>query len=350
MDTIIWIGPPRSAEDFKTLFAEEGLEIGEYDSVERALAAIAGIAVAIAIVSADWGDATSTIQELRSFRPDVEVLVATRLGVPLHLNLVLQAGASNVLDLQAKDAPEIAKQVREAHNRHQAGFQESQLLLRLRSLNEEFLQNIVNLEKRNVELEQRLLPEEDGLATLFGEEMLALANDAAYRVLLIDDEASVRRLFGLILKDQEYELVTAEDGESGLEAFRKEPFQLVITDKNLPGIDGLEVAREVRKLSPGADVIMITGYGSKESAIDALNRGIVAYLEKPFDNIKEVRKQIDQVITKQRGRAVKQRYLDVFKDRNRAFLEKYRAIRADLEGWLRKRGAANTSAMPGARG
>ena len=79
---------------------------------------------------------------------------------------------------------------------------------------------------------------------------------------------------------------------------------------------------------------MITGYSSKEAAMRALELGASAYIEKPFDDIKTVRERIDKVIEHRRRQQKGQKYLNVIKDRNKDFLDRYRVLRADLEAWM----------------
>jgi DNA-binding NtrC family response regulator len=205
---------------------------------------------------------------------------------------------------------------------------ERELLLRLLRLNEEFLKNIVALEKRNLELEEQI-----ALHARAAGASQAKSGEP-YRILVIDDEPAVLQLFGLILEGDEYEVVMAEDGEDGLSKFKEQKNPLVITDKNLPGINGLEVMREVKQIEPDTEIMMITGFGSKESAIEALNLGATAFLEKPFDNVDEVLAKVDEVVIRQKEEMRKRRQLEIIKDRNREFLDNYRAIRTDLEEWL----------------
>jgi len=119
---------------------------------------------------------------------------------------------------------------------------------------------------------------------------------------------------------------------------QKHPFDLVITDKNLPGMSGIDLLREVKQRNPETDLMLMTGYGTMDSAIDALNMGASAYLTKPFDHVKNVLERIEAVLNDRRDRNRKRVYLHMIKERNRAFLEQYRAIRADLEAWLQNRG------------
>jgi len=72
------------------------------------------------------------------------------------------------------------------------------------------------------------------------------------------------------------------DGKAGLELLRREPWDLLIADLRMPEMDGLSLIREARRLHPRLPVIIITGYSSESSAIQAVNLGVVGYLVKPF--------------------------------------------------------------------
>jgi excisionase family DNA binding protein len=108
------------------------------------------------------------------------------------------------------------------------------------------------------------------------------ATDARPRVLVVDDEASIRDLLAKTLALAEYDVDLAPDGRSALERLRIIPYDLLITDLKMPGVDGLTVIREARRLKADLPVIIITGYSTEASAIDALNLGVSGYLTKPF--------------------------------------------------------------------
>jgi excisionase family DNA binding protein len=108
------------------------------------------------------------------------------------------------------------------------------------------------------------------------------AADARPRVLVVDDEASIRDLLAKTLALAEYDVDLAPDGRTALERLRIIPYDLLITDLKMPGVDGLTVIREARRLKTDLPVIIITGYSTEASAIDALNLGVSGYLTKPF--------------------------------------------------------------------
>jgi excisionase family DNA binding protein len=102
------------------------------------------------------------------------------------------------------------------------------------------------------------------------------------RVLVVDDEATIRDLLSKTLALAEYDVDMASDGRAALERLRIIPYDLLITDLKMPGVDGLTVIREARRLKADLPVIIITGFSNEASAIEAVNLGVSGYLTKPF--------------------------------------------------------------------
>src|SRR6202162_2788731 len=102
------------------------------------------------------------------------------------------------------------------------------------------------------------------------------------RVLVVDDEASIRDLLAKTLALAEYDVDVAADGRSALERMRMYPYDLLIADLKMPGMDGLAVIREAKRYKADLPVIIITGFSTESSAIEAVNLGVAGYLTKPF--------------------------------------------------------------------
>ena len=102
------------------------------------------------------------------------------------------------------------------------------------------------------------------------------------RILLIDDDVSLRRVTEYNLLEAGYKVLVAEDGEDGLDLFRKHRPEMVITDVQMPGIDGYEVLARVLELEPQTLVIIITAFSTVQQAVDAMKVGAYDYLAKPF--------------------------------------------------------------------
>lgn len=102
-------------------------------------------------------------------------------------------------------------------------------------------------------------------------------------ILVVDDEKDMCDALSDALMSEGYKVETSLSGEDALEKLNKGAFNIVIADIKMPGIDGLELLRRVKKTSPEIDVILITGYESMETAISAVKHGASDYITKPFD-------------------------------------------------------------------
>jgi PAS domain S-box-containing protein len=101
------------------------------------------------------------------------------------------------------------------------------------------------------------------------------------KILLIDDEEPILRVLSMSLRSDGYEVITAQGGKEGLEHFKQTSPPLVLTDIRMPGMDGLEVLKQVKELKPETEVIIITGDGDLEAAIKALQNGASDFINKP---------------------------------------------------------------------
>jgi len=104
------------------------------------------------------------------------------------------------------------------------------------------------------------------------------------RILIVDDERSMRELLAVLLRKEGYEIVTAENGANALKAVQREIFDLVITDLRMPQFDGMALLKSVKEVSPDTIVIIITAFGTTEGAERARNLGAYDYIGKPFNN------------------------------------------------------------------
>jgi len=103
------------------------------------------------------------------------------------------------------------------------------------------------------------------------------------RLLVIDDDASFREVMKFSMEEEGYDVITAEDGEEGLEVFKADPFPVVVTDLRMPGLDGLSLLDKVLKMVPETLVIVITAFGDMETAVKAMKAGAFDFLPKPCD-------------------------------------------------------------------
>ncbi|RLA99974.1 MAG: hypothetical protein DRG83_12225 [Deltaproteobacteria bacterium] len=115
------------------------------------------------------------------------------------------------------------------------------------------------------------------------------------KVLIIDDETKMRRILQLLLEQSGYQVMTAKDGQEGIEKWLKWQPDVVLTDLKMPGMDGMEVLHFKNKAGLSAPLIILTAYGTIPSAVEAMKRGAFDYLTKPFDNAK-VRAVVDRAL------------------------------------------------------
>ena len=106
--------------------------------------------------------------------------------------------------------------------------------------------------------------------------------NARKHVLVIDDDAVVGRSFDRVLTEKGYDVSTALTGEEGLEKMDATEYDIVFTDIKMPGMDGLEVAEQIRKRCPWTPVVVITGYGSEENEAKAKVLGTRGFVRKPL--------------------------------------------------------------------
>ncbi len=102
------------------------------------------------------------------------------------------------------------------------------------------------------------------------------------KILVIDDEKTTLRMFSLFLENFGYEMLGAESGEEGLEIFKKERPNLVLTDIKMPTMDGIEVLQRIKELAPDTEIIVITGHGDMDLALKALNLDAADFVSKPI--------------------------------------------------------------------
>lgn len=120
-----------------------------------------------------------------------------------------------------------------------------------------------------------------------------------YKVLICDDELGPRESLRMILKDK-YQLVFAEDGQQALNKLTEEKVDLVLIDINMPRLSGIEALKRIKEIDNQIEVLVITGYGSLETAIQAMKYGAYDYITKPFD-MNEILKMVEKGLEKRRG-------------------------------------------------
>ena len=148
------------------------------------------------------------------------------------------------------------------------------------------------------------------------------------KILVIDDEPDILKTLEMTLSQEGYHVTTATGGEAALEIFRQQPFELVITDMRMPGMDGMEVIRQVKELDPDVEAIVLTGYATLENAVLSLrNVGAFDYLTKPLENIDELFLTVEKALEKRRLTLENRALLQNLKERERELARQNRALR-----------------------
>jgi two-component system response regulator AtoC len=115
------------------------------------------------------------------------------------------------------------------------------------------------------------------------------------KILIVDDEPDICKALRYLLEREEYSVTCAYSGEEGIEAFRKDWFDVVLTDLKMGRVDGMAVLEKIKETSPEMPVIIMTAFGSIESAVEAMKLGAADYIIKPFLN-EEIKLTIGRII------------------------------------------------------
>lgn len=115
------------------------------------------------------------------------------------------------------------------------------------------------------------------------------------RILVVDDEESIREFLEIMLKKEGYEITLAEDGQKAKELLAKKTFDMIISDLQMPHVTGIELLKHVKETSPEVVFMMITAFGTTETAVEAMKMGAYDYITKPF-KIDEVRLNIQNAL------------------------------------------------------
>jgi len=118
-------------------------------------------------------------------------------------------------------------------------------------------------------------------------------------ILIVDDEKNIRLTLSQALETLGAEIETASNGEEALAKLKEKEFALILLDIRMPGMDGMEVLHRVREIRPDIRIIMITAYGTIESAVEAIKLGAVDFLQKPFDP-EEIRELVSRVMDREK--------------------------------------------------
>src|SRR6202167_3493340 len=120
-------------------------------------------------------------------------------------------------------------------------------------------------------------------------------------ILIVEDEPKLRRLLELDLSEEGHRVLAAPDAEQGLKILRQETVELVVTDLKLPGMDGLEFLHAVKRTNAALPIVVMTAYGTIETAVEAMKAGASDYVLKPF-SLAEMRMVVEKELDVRRLR------------------------------------------------
>lgn len=141
------------------------------------------------------------------------------------------------------------------------------------------------------------------------------------KILLVDDEQDILRMLSKLLTQEQFQVKTAQGGEEAIALFQSEPFDAVVTDMRMPGMDGLAVIKRIKEIDEDIEVIILTGFAALDNVIQAFrHNGAFDYLTKPLENINELFFAINRAIESRR-----------LKIENRILFKKLKQAKENLE-------------------
>ena len=320
---------PKMRSALTALFLEAGYQALSAPTAAEAIIQLKKTPVDILITEVDL-DGPNGFELARSAReanPHLAVVVLTAAEDISYAIEALRLGADDFFikqrdgidDLKAAIARICGQPRKVAAPRGASGDVSEDLLADIDELNEGFLKNMIALDKEVSDLRDQMAGGQSS------------DSDDSYRVLVVDDEEIILNVLEDLLSGEGMVVKSVGSAEEAVDMLAKDRFDLVVTDKNLPKMTGLELIRHVKTEFKAIEAIMITGYASMESAVQALDYGAAGYLLKPFSDIRIILDKIAEVRKRQTDRTKAKRYFESFKKRNEQFLERYRAIKMRIE-------------------
>lgn len=152
-------------------------------------------------------------------------------------------------------------------------------------------------------------------------------------LLVVDDEPVILQILKAVFEEEPYRLTLLSSGSEALRVIAEDHVDLLLTDKNLPDVGGMELLRAAKQKDPLTEVVIITGYGSLETALTALEFDAFDYVLKPLNNVFDIRKKVRQAFQKQEIALENRRLIAELKQKNSALeeaLEETRNLQAEL--------------------
>lgn len=300
------------------LFARDNVEVVTVGSGKAALEHIRRAPPDAMVTELDLPgmDGLTLLAQVRRAHPDMVCIVLTDVPTARSASRALRTDADDYIIKEADSADQLRRAVRRALRHRAREAEVKQLLVEMAELNEAFLEEMANLHKANLELEQRLAP--------------PTSRQGAWKMLVVDDEAPTVELLRALLINQGFDVDGANSGAEARERFTANAYDLVLTDKNLGDANGVDLIKEIHAAHPETRVLLMTGFATVESAVDAMHYGAVGYLRKPFQDLDVVIERVDEVLDQIKDEREKARYNYQVRTRNAEFVNRFKLLKTKL--------------------
>jgi len=310
-------GDPRTAEMALELWPPGTFDVRAAARGELALDILRREPVAVLVTEAGLQgmDGLTLIRLARRERPELVSIVLTATPTAQGAVDALRLEAADYILKHRDTAAYLRESVQRAVKRNVHRVETDRLLVELTQLNEHFLQSMSALQRENLELEAKVRP----------------SSRQGFRMLIVDDDRTiVAVLESLLLSQAGIEVECAYSVEEARAALERGPFDLVLSDLHIGHSSGMDVLAFARGLSPSPAVVLMTGYASVETAIQAVEQGAQGYLTKPFTDLNVV---LGRVLDTKEGveQARKESmWLGEIRGRNADFIARYRLLKMKL--------------------
>ncbi len=308
----------RVAQACADLFGRDQVEVATVGSGKAALERIRRARPDALVTELDLPgmDGLTLLSQVRRMHPDMVCIVLTGVPSARSASRALRLDADDYIIKEADSADQLRRSLRRALRQRKREVEVKQLLVELAELNEAFLEEMGNLHKANLELEQRLAP--------------PMSRTGAWKMLVVDDEAPTVELLRALLTNQGFEVDGANSGAEARQLFGEYAYDLVLTDKNLGDANGVDLIKEIHAVHPETRVLLMTGFATVESAVDAMHYGAVGYLRKPFQDLDVVIERVDEALDDIKDEREKARYNYQLRTRNAEFVNRFKLLKTKL--------------------
>lgn len=275
------------------------------------------VTVLITEITLDGAHGLALVAHARRGNPACVVVVLTSEPSAATAVRALRADVDDYVFKHADSVGHLSASVRAALRKRAREGEVQRLLEQLTELNEAFLSSLHQLRRENLQLTEQLERPQ--------------AADAIWTMLVVDDDVAVVALLETLLRSQGFSVEGANSGAEARRLLAANTYDLVLTDKNLGDANGLDLVREIRANSPQTRVLVMTGFATVDSAVEAIHTGAAGYLRKPFEDLSVVVNRVDEVLDDIGQTRAEQRYMQAIAAQNQQFVTRYRMLKQKLE-------------------